>query len=248
MTTTPDPTPRRPGAARVTAVVAGSLLALLAIGFLAAGGALLWGDAKKDDQGYLSTSTHRFATRTAALSTANLDVDLGGTGSVVSSDVYGRVRVQATSHDGKPVFVGIARTSDVAAYLRGTDHATVTDVESSPFRATYRDHAAAARPAPPATRRFWAASATGTGTRTVVWPVRDGSWSVVVMNADASRGVDAGVRAGATVPFVGPLGWGAGGLGLVLLAGAGALIFAGLRTPRPPSGVAPVVPRAATTS
>jgi hypothetical protein len=65
----------------------------------------------------------------------------------------------------------------------------------------------------------------------MTWKVRDGDWSVVVMNADGSAGVDAGVRAGADVPFLGPAGWITLGGGLVLLAGAGGLLYLGIRKP-----------------
>ena len=52
----------------------------------------------------------------------------------------------------------------------------------------------------------------------MTWKVRDRDWSVVIMNADGSAGVDAGVRAGADVPFLAPAGWMTGG-DLVLLCG-----------------------------
>ena len=64
----------------------------------------------------------------------------------------------------------------------------------------------------------------------MTWKVRDGDWSVVIMNADGSAGVDAGVRAGADVPFLAPAGWMTGG-DLVLLAGAGGLLYRGIRKP-----------------
>ena len=50
----------------------------------------------------------------------------------------------------------------------------------------------------------------------MTWKVREGDWSAVIMNADGS--VDAGVRAGADVPFLAPAGWMTGG-DLVLLCG-----------------------------
>ena len=149
-------------------------------------------------------------------------------------DDLGKVRLKAESSAGKPVFVGIARTSDVSDYLRGTAYTSVTDVDYSPFDASYRDHGGDRRPALPADQDFWAASAHGPGTQTVAWDLQDGDWSIVVMNADGSRGVDTDISAGAKVPFLGTLGWVSLGGALVLLITAGALVYLGVRTPRPP--------------
>ena len=61
------------------------------------------------------------------------------------------------------------------------------------------------------------------------WDVQDGTWSVVVMNADGSAGVDAGVSAGAKVDWLGTLGWSLLGAGILLGAGATTLIVLGAR-------------------
>jgi hypothetical protein len=235
MSEAPSPAPpRRSSGARTVAVVVGSLLALVSLGFLATGAAALWADGEKDAQGYVSTGTDRFHTGAAALRTENLDLDLDGVDDVLSPDEYGKVRVSVKPRADKDLFVGIARTSDVSAYLRGTAHATVTDLDYDPFKADYATSGGARRAAPPATQRIWAAQAAGAGTQSLTWDVADGDWSVVVMNADGSPGVDAGVRAGVKLPFLDELGWGALGGGAVFLLASGALLFAGLRTPRPP--------------
>jgi hypothetical protein len=224
--------PRRSSAGRIAAMIGGSVLALVSLGLLAAGGAAVWANGKKDDQGYLSARTERFHTRTAALRTDNLDVDLGGSGKVLGSDVYGKVRLRVVPRAGEDLFVGIARTRAVTDYLRGTAHATVTDVDYDPFDADYATAGGARRAAAPAAQRIWADQAHGRGAQTLTWDVTDGDWSVVVMNADGSPGVDAGVRAGATVPFLDEIAWGAFGTGTVLLLVSVALLYAGARTPR----------------
>jgi hypothetical protein len=230
--TTPITPPQRSHAARTTSVVVGVIVGLLALGTIAVGGVLLWADSKKDDQGYISTDTQRFATRTAAIATDNLDLDSSGPGWLTSHDRYGNVRLEVSSRTDKPVFVGIARTKDVSTYLRGTSHTTVTDFHSDPFRAVYRAEPGSARPAAPASKPIWAASAHGTGKQTVIWDVKHGDWSVVVMNADGSRGVDTGVSAGADFPILAALAWGSVGGGLVLLGVASLLIVAGTTTRR----------------
>jgi hypothetical protein len=234
MTHAPSPPPpRRSSAGRVTAVVVGSVLALVSLTSLAVGGAAVWAEGEKDDQGYVSTGTDRFHTATAAVRTENLDVDLDGLDAVVDPDRYGKVRVRVEPRAGKDLFVGIAPTREVSSYLHGTAHATVTDLDYEPFHAQYDTTGGERRAAPPALQRFWAVSANGPGPQTLTWDVADGDWSVVVMNADGSPGVDAGVRAGASAPFLDEVAWGALGTGGVLLLVSGGLLFAGLREPRP---------------
>jgi hypothetical protein len=230
------PAPRRSGG-RIASIVVGGVTAVLAIALIAAGALLLWGDSKKDDQGYLSTGKDRYAAGTYALASDNLDVDLDGAGWIMDRDDLGNVRlaVESSAAD-KPVFVGIAHTSDVSRYLQGTSYTSVTDIDYSPFHASYsdRDQGGDRRPARPADQDFWAASAHGSGTQTVAWDLEDGDWSIVVMNADGSRGVDTDISAGAKVPFLGTLGWVSLGGALVLLLTAGTLLYVGLRSPRPP--------------
>jgi hypothetical protein len=241
-TTTHGPPARRRNGGRIAAVVASGLVGLFAFGLLAAGAAALWGDAQKDENGYISTGSDRFATSTRALTSENLDLDLDGLDTLIGSDSYGKIRLEVASHDDKPLFVGIARTSDVSDYLRGSSHAVVTDVDYSPFHADY-DEKAGDRPlAPPAGARIWAASAHGAGTQTMTWDVEDGDWSVVVMNADGSAGVDAGVKAGAQLSFLDEAGWVLLGTGLLALAAAGALLYAGVRPRRGSGDDAPAQP------
>ena len=177
---------------------------------------MVWADHEKDSDGYLTTTEHRFSAGTAALATENLDINLGGADWVVSEDHLGKVRLKAEPGNGKPLFVGIAKTSDVDGYLKGVSHTTVTDVEYKPFKASYDDHAGKPRAAAPAEQRIWAASAQGDGRQTVTWKVKEGNWSVVVMNADGSPGVAADIRAGANLPFLTPLAWGTLGTGALL--------------------------------
>jgi hypothetical protein len=228
---------KRSSGGRIAAFAGAGVVGLLALVLLAAGGVSLWANHKKDDDGYIATASDRFATSTYALATDNMDIDTHGAGWLIKSDLYGKVRLKATPRADKPLFVGIARTSAVDRYLNDTAHATVTDVSYSPFRAKYRvQNDGATKPGLPGDQRFWVASAEGSGQQTLKWDVKHGSWSVVVMNADGSRGVDAGVSAGANVPILTPLGWGALGGGLLLLAIAGGLVAVGVRSPRRRSG------------
>jgi hypothetical protein len=245
----PDTTPQhraRPTAGgRVAALVAAATAGLLAFGFLASGGGLLWADGKKDDQGYFSTGSDRFSTQTYAIATDELDVDADVPGWLLDKNRYGQARLRVTPRDGQPVFVGIAPTQDVKAYLRTVEHATVTDLDYEPFRADYRNSAGEAPQGAPSAQSFWTASAQGSDTQTVAWDVEEGSWSVVVMNADGSRGVDAGISVGARVAFLDALAWALIGIGTVLALAAAGLFYAGGRPPRTRPGSASLAPAAA---
>jgi hypothetical protein len=229
----------------IALIVTGTLASLIAVGLLAGGGLALWGNAQKDSDGYLSTDTHRFEAGTRALATENMDIDLDGADFVMDTGDLGKVRLQVESRDDKPVFVGIARSSEVDDYLAGVSHSTVTDVDTWPFSAEYDDHAGHRRPVAPAESQIWDASQQGSGKQTLNWEIRDGDWSVVVMNADGSRGVDADVSTGAKVPFLNELGWSAVGSGSVALLAGVALLVAGFRRPSDPTGTAPITTPAA---
>ena len=220
----------------IALVVTGSIASLFAVGLLAIGALAFVGDSEKDSDGYLSTDTHQFEAGTRALATENLDVDLDAGNWVLDTKDLGKVRLQVESRDQKPVFVGIARTTDVENYLQGVSHTTLTDVDTSPFEAQYDNHAGNNRPVAPADSQIWVASEHGSGKQTLNWEIEDGDYSVVVMNADGSAGVDADISTGANIPFLDDIGWGAVGSGsFVLLIGI-ALLVAGIRGPSNPTG------------
>ena len=71
---------------------------------------------------------------------------------------------------------------------------------------------------PPGEQRIWVASAEGSGRQTLTWDVEGGNWSIVLMNADGSRGVEADVRIGVKINV---LPW------IILGVGIGALVMLG---------------------
>jgi uncharacterized protein DUF4389 len=228
----PDTPPPRRGwtAGRVIVVVIGSILALLGVIGILAGGALTWAAAtQRDGAGYFHTDTERFSSGTFAITSD--DVDLG-TGKrpkdwgVELGDLL-RVRLRAQPGErGVPVFVGIGRTSDVNRYLRGVAHDVVRDVDLDPFRVKYRTVAGGSEPEAPGDQRFWVASSGGPGRRTVVWEPTSGNFTVVLMNADASRGVNADASVGVKVNHLWAIVGGLFGVGVLLLAGGVAMIVA----------------------
>ena len=223
-------------AGRVVLIILGSIGALLGLAVLAGGGFLLWADRTQREDGYLTTPTERFATPTYALTRSRLEVDTEGAKWVLNEDWFGKIRIRGESADEKTVFIGIGPQADVARYLGTVAHANVQDVDFDPFRVTYLPISGGAPDGPPTEQGFWAASASGVGTQTLTWKVRDGDWSVVLMNADGSRGVDADVDLGAKLSF---LLWVAIGLligGVLVVGGSTALVVLAARTRHPPPG------------
>jgi hypothetical protein len=113
-------------------------------------------------------------------------------------------------------------------------------VDTSPFEASYDNHGGDRRPAAPADSQIWVASEQGSGKQTLNWQIEDGDYSVVVMNADGSAGVDADISTGANIPFLDEIGWTAVGSGSFVLIMGVALIVIGTRRPRNPGGTAPI--------
>jgi hypothetical protein len=227
-------------AGRVILIVLGSIGVLFGVAVLAGGGFLLWTDRTQREDGYLTTPTERFATPTYALTRTRLEVDTDGAGWVLNDSWFGKVRIRGESPGAKTLFMGIGPEADVAKYLGTVAHANVKDIDFDPFRVTYLPVTGGAPQGPPTAQPFWAASASGVGTQTLTWNVREGDWSVVLMNADRSRGVAADIDLGAKLSF---LLWVAIGLligGVLVVGGSTALIVLATRTRQPPS--APPVP------
>jgi hypothetical protein len=217
---------------RIALIVTGAVAALVSTALIVGGIAALWGDSHKDSDGYLTTKSQRFEAGGRALATENLDMDLGDADWVAQTDDLGRLKITAESRDQKPLFVGLARTSDVESYLSGVPYSTVTDVDASPFRADYERHAGNRHPVSPEHAGIWEASSDGRGEQSIDWQIEDGDWSIVVMNADGSPGVQADISAGAKLPYLTEIGWSSLGGGAILLLTAATLVVFAVRPPR----------------
>ncbi len=136
---------------RIALIVVGSLLALIGLGLALGGGALLVAQGTlRDGEGFFTTSSQRFASTGRALATRDLSVANGTPQGLADNDLA-TLRVRATSVDpAKPVFIGIARASDVDRYLAGVAHDRITNVDLDPFRVTYLPRPGSRVPQPPA--------------------------------------------------------------------------------------------------
>jgi len=194
--TAPQPATRRHSGAGW--FVTGALALFGALVMLITGVAIQVIDDASRRDGYLTSDQIPVTTAGHAVATQRLDFeDIAPLWPDIDR-LLGDVRLRATGAAGKDIFIGVAPADRAASYLAGVRHATLTELADP--ATTYADHAGGAPSGRPADQDFWLSKASGPGTQAVEWPMQDGSFAVVVMNADGSAGVAAMVDAGATVP------------------------------------------------
>ena len=123
-TTTAHPLPERGtspwGPGRVALLIVGSLASLIAFALLMAGLMMVLAHVTaRDAGGFYTSPSERFSTQTYALTSEGMQIgDIRGEGADWALDALdATVRVRATTADGDPVFIGIAREQDVDRYL-----------------------------------------------------------------------------------------------------------------------------------
>lgn len=229
----PPEAPVRPSrwtAGRITALVIGSLLVLASVGLLSGGAVALWADVtQRDAAGYVTTDIHTFSTPGSALATEPAELDSPGVGWLYSSVLLGNVRIRVTpATAGSALFVGIGPADEVDRYLAGVRHTVISD-----FWTNRTETIGGGTPGSvPGAQDFWVASATGAGAQTLTWDPANGSWTVVVMSADARPGVDVRADLGAEYPALLGIAVGALLIGALLLVVGGFLIAGAIRRSR----------------
>jgi hypothetical protein len=235
------PPPAGPGpargdwsAGRVVSVVIGAVLLLVSTALLVGGGTLLWADRTQRDDGFVWSGTAEIDTSRHAVTSDGILLDTAGADWLLEQ-FLGTARVEVTADDPDvETFVGVARSADVAAYLRGVGHEQLHEFgpwwDDPMGPGMMSDHLGGAPRTPPADVDFWVAEASGPGTQVLDWEPSDGDWTVVVMRADGRAGLDVEARVGVTAPGLGTLAAALLGAGAVLLV-IGSLLV-GLAVPR----------------
>jgi hypothetical protein len=197
----PQPPPQRRRSRTLPVVVGAALATVGSVVALAGGGVLV---AAGSDGTVGSGGSHQVSTPTQAVVTSAATID--DTDAISSVLGQPRIGVRATSQDGRDVFVGVGRRADVDRYLRGVSVDRVTEFGVAPYRfGTRREGSATAKAGAPTRQRFWVAQSSG-HTADLHWKVRDGDYRVVVMNADASRGVATDSHFEVGAPYLSTLG------------------------------------------
>ncbi|MFF0339456.1 hypothetical protein [Kribbella sp. NPDC004875] len=125
--------------------------------------------------------------------------------------------LHVTASGDKPLFVGVGQDLDVRDYLSGVAHTRVIRFDPPDTFGTQDMRGTTRKLTPPGELDWWVAQS-APGSQSVSWPVQDGRYSVVVMNADGTPAVGAQVSFGIQVHRL---------FGICLLVlGAGILVLA----------------------
>jgi hypothetical protein len=221
---------------RITAVVIGALLVLVSLVLFGAGGTALWAErTHRDAAGYLTSDAEEFSSSGSALVTEQTDLGSPGTGRLYSPTLLDTIRIRVTpASTGAELFVGIGPAADVDRYLAGVGHTHISDFWSNSVEVIAGGTLGSA----PGTQDFWVASATGPGAQTLVWDPTNGSWTVVVMNADGRPGIDVTADLGARVPALPWIAVGVLVVGIVFLVGGVLVIASPIRRSASPARTA----------
>ncbi|HET7734514.1 MAG TPA: DUF4389 domain-containing protein [Nocardioidaceae bacterium] len=225
--TAPVAPPRPWGAGRVVALVLGCTLLASSLA-LGVGGTFLGvaNTVLRDDDGYVMTGGHDLSSDAYAVLSPSFEVHADPPADRVPEELLGKVQLTADVSQGdSPMFLGIARSEDVDAYLNGVALDTVDRLSSIGGDTTYDRRAGGPPPSAPGEQGFWIASDSGTDRLSVTWKPRNGDWTFVLMQASGASGVAATVEVGATAPF---LGWATALVlvlaGLLAVAATGVLV------------------------
>jgi hypothetical protein len=224
-------------AGRVTAVVAGGLIALLGFGVTAAGGSAMWADSSLREDGFVTSPEERFTSDGYAIVSENIELEAEGADWATDA-ILGDIRIRIASDHDSDVFLGVGDTSEVRRYLAGSAYSVVSDMTDGD---EIRDISGGAPDTEPAGEEFWVASTEGPGRQEIVFPLTGGQWSIVVMHADGTEGLSVSGDVGAEIPALREIAIGLLVAGILLLAlGLGLIIGAVRRAGRDQHATNPV--------
>ncbi|TFH11525.1 MAG: DUF4389 domain-containing protein [Candidatus Atribacteria bacterium] len=221
-------------AGKVVAAVFGSVFAVIALGLMIGGGALLWADQELvDSEGYFNSPSYQLDAP-AGYAIVTDEIDLASyPGDWWPSEVDVSARLTLRAGGGQDVFVGIGRQADVDDYLENVSHSITKRLGDRWDDVRLAARAGGMPEMAPSEAGIWAASVQGSGEQTLTWTPQRGRWTVVVMNASATMGVSASAIASVRIPILGPIGIGLLIAGFVFAVFAALLLVAATRSKSP---------------
>lgn len=216
---------------RIVTGVASATLIAIAAALAVAMVALVWlyGFHRSAD-GYVTGPVVSLTSDGYAIASADIELD-SFPEYLVPSDLFGDFRVEAESETDSDLFIGVGPLDDVRAYLDDVQHSDVTRFGDW-SGTTYVVNPGSSIPELPGSQDFWTETAEGPGLLSLDWQPQAGAWTLVVMNSDASPGVDISTSVGIDNPWI-PLGIAVTGIGALLsgIVAAVLAVFALRRSP-----------------
>lgn len=164
-----------------------AVLAVITAGLVVAIVAMTWLYAQRDSDGFVESRTVTLTTDGYAIASEELDFE-GVPDEWLPANLVGTFRVEAESAT-EPVFIGVAPSSSIDDYLDGVAHSRVSSIGTL-SRLDYREVEGRRSAEDPDAQDFWTTTARGEGKQQIEWEAESGEWTIVVMNADASEGVE----------------------------------------------------------
>ena len=218
---------------KVVAAIFGSIFALVALGLLIGGGALLWShETLRDADGFYSSSAKYMDVDGYAIVADEIDL-ASHPGDWWPAKVDATVELRVVSTSGREVFLGIGPKEDVDAYLSNVTHSVIRQLGDGWRDVRLVERSGVAPSDAPASLGFWTVSKQGPGEQTLTWDLSRGRWSAVIMNADGSSDVSVSAIVRARLPILYPISIGLVVAGIVFAALAAVLLVLATR------GVAP---------
>ncbi len=198
---------------RILLLLFGILLMLGAFPFIIGGGILLWVEISlTDGEGYISTRDYQLESDSYAIVTESARIDIDeewnwGWGWFGNWDLGDLVtfKVEGSNRDtSKGIFIGVAEAEELPwqEYIHDVEYDEIIQFSFSPYEVNYQNHPGSAEPEAPASQIFWEDKAFGTGTQDLEWELETGTYSMVLMNQDGSRDVDADISLGVKIPLI----------------------------------------------
>jgi hypothetical protein len=207
-------------ASRVIGMVFASIGGLIGLALLLGGIAVTVAYLFDRDDGYFNSDRRQLESATYAITSEEIDLRIEEI-DWAPDEILGEVRIRVEGQE--PVFVGIGRDGDVDRYLGDVARDELIDFDGD--EPEFERHDGGAPRTPPGELGFWVAQSEGSVEQTLTWDAEFGRWTVVVMNADAVRGIDVEADAGVKLDWAIWAGLGMFVVGLLMSVGAASVIL-----------------------
>ena len=164
-----------------------------------------------DSSGYFTTPDFQLTqTNSVAITLSDININFKDTTPQwIQSDLGNIVKIRINLISNATYFVGIAQTSQVIQYLQNVPYSEIQKLDwvngiSYKTQVNQNSNATLAS-TPPENQTAFTWDASAVGNQGLDWTPKAGSWTIVIMKADGTKGIDVGIKAGAKIPVLGAI-------------------------------------------